>query len=109
MNYKDKQNNLHILDSTAFEYLLPTGSIQITDEEAVAIQLANEPVIDPKVAISAEIAQLERDSMLPRVTREFMLLFMQSQANPEQLATMPAYVRVKALDTQIATLRDQLK
>jgi hypothetical protein len=36
--YKDTGNQLHFLDDTAFEYMLPEGSIQITDEEAGAIR-----------------------------------------------------------------------
>jgi hypothetical protein len=38
MNYKDTQNKVHSLDSTAFEYLLPIGSVPITDEEAEALR-----------------------------------------------------------------------
>ena len=37
MNYKDLQNNIHFIDSAEFEYLLPEGSVQITQEEADAI------------------------------------------------------------------------
>ena len=37
MNYKDLENNLHFLDSTEFEHLLPVGCVQITDEEADSI------------------------------------------------------------------------
>ena len=40
MNYKDTQNNLHFLDSTEFEHLLPVGCVQITDEEAETIRLS---------------------------------------------------------------------
>jgi len=50
MYYKDQQNNLHVLDSSKFEYLLPAGCIQITDDEAQVIQtaqLAAIPVIIP--------------------------------------------------------------
>ena len=38
MNYKDLENNLHSLDSTDFEHLLPVGCVQITDEEAESIR-----------------------------------------------------------------------
>jgi len=44
--YKDTNNNLHFLDSTEFEYLLPVDCTPITDEEAQAIQAeieANQP------------------------------------------------------------------
>ena len=40
MNYKDSTNNLHFLDSTEFEHLLPVGCVQITDEEAETIRLS---------------------------------------------------------------------
>jgi hypothetical protein len=32
--YKDLNNEIHFLDNTDFEYLLPEGCIRITDEEA---------------------------------------------------------------------------
>ena len=38
MHYKAPDNSLHFLDSADFEYLLPAGSIQITDEEAEALR-----------------------------------------------------------------------
>jgi hypothetical protein len=40
MNYKDLENNLHFLDSTEFEHLLPVGCVQITDNEADSIRLS---------------------------------------------------------------------
>ena len=40
MNYKDLENNLHSLDSTEFENLLPVGCVQITDDEAETIRLS---------------------------------------------------------------------
>ena len=40
MNYKDLENNLHFLDSTEFEHLLPAGCVQITDDEADSIRLS---------------------------------------------------------------------
>lgn len=38
--YKDLQDNLHALDSVEFEYLLPTGTVQITEEEMHNIRAA---------------------------------------------------------------------
>lgn len=38
--YKDINNKIHVLDSEEFEYLLPQGSIAITDAEAEAIKQA---------------------------------------------------------------------
>ena len=43
MNYKAPDNSLHFLDDSAFEYLLPAGSVQITDAQAEAMR----PVIPP--------------------------------------------------------------
>jgi len=43
MNYKAPDNSLHFLDDSAFEYLLPPGSVQITDAQAEAMR----PVIPP--------------------------------------------------------------
>lgn len=42
-HYKDTNNGLHFLDDTGFEYMLPEGCVQITDEEAEAIRVANMP------------------------------------------------------------------
>ena len=36
--YKDAQGNLHELDDKSFEYLLPSGSVEITDAEAAELQ-----------------------------------------------------------------------
>ena len=44
MNYKDLENNLHFLDSTEFEHLLPVGCVAITDDEANSIRKAAEQV-----------------------------------------------------------------
>jgi hypothetical protein len=38
MHYKAPDNSLHFLDSTEYEYLLPAGSVAITDEEAEALR-----------------------------------------------------------------------
>lgn len=38
MHYKAPDNSLHFLDSAKYEYLLPAGSVQITDEEAEALR-----------------------------------------------------------------------
>lgn len=65
---------------------------------------------DGKAAILAEIASLESQNLLPRVTREFMLL--QFEAIAAERGIDPSanlgYVRLKALDERIANLRAQL-
>jgi len=37
-HYKAPDNSLHFLDDGAFEYLLPPGSVQITDAQAEAMR-----------------------------------------------------------------------
>jgi hypothetical protein len=37
-HYKAPDNSVHFLDSADYEYLLPAGSVQITDEEAEALR-----------------------------------------------------------------------
>jgi hypothetical protein len=39
-HYKAPDNSIHFLDSQEYEYLLPVGSVQITDEEADAMRAA---------------------------------------------------------------------
>jgi hypothetical protein len=46
MHYKAPDNSIHFLDSADYEYLLPAGSVQITDEEAEALR----PVYTPTYA-----------------------------------------------------------
>jgi hypothetical protein len=45
MHYKAPDNTVHFLDSAEHSYLLPNGSVQITDAEAVALNEANAPVL----------------------------------------------------------------
>lgn len=61
-----------------------------------------------KTAIRAQIAALEASQLMPRATREFMLLFMETSFTAEQLADNFGYVAVKTFDDQIKALRDQL-
>jgi hypothetical protein len=65
----------------------------------------HEPAQDPKQLIRGQIDALERQQIMPRATREFMLLFMESNATPEVLAANPGYQAVKAFDDQIKALR----
>ena len=103
MNYKSPDNKLHFIDPE-HAYLLPVGFVQITDAEAQAMQ----PVADQKDAIRAQIKALEQAQLMPRATREFMLLFMETSFTPAQLAQNIGYVGIKAFDAQIKALRDQL-
>lgn len=39
-HYKDTENKLHWIDSDEYEYVLPVGCVQITDEEAETLRPA---------------------------------------------------------------------
>lgn len=66
----------------------------------------------PEIPIPAiqQIAQLESATLLPRVTREFMLTSFAAQAAAASIdpMTSPAYAKLKALDDQIAILRKSI-
>lgn len=90
------------------EVNLQTGEIgnrAMTPEEVAAFSPAPEPT--PQERIDA----LERETMLPRPVRDFMLIAMEVEAakqgiTPEQLRLAnPGYRKVKELDEQIAALR----
>lgn len=65
---------------------------------------------DPKQIAHGKINYLESQSMLPRVVREYLLADFADKAVKAGLDPMllPAYVKLKALDDQIKTLRAQL-
>jgi hypothetical protein len=97
--YKAPDNSLHFLDDADFLHLLPSGSMPITEEEAEALQ--------PKPAgpsIQSQIDDLERAQLMPRATREFMLLWMEANNG----TSVPGYAPLKAFDEQIKALRSQL-
>lgn len=80
----------------------------LTPEEIAALPA---PVaIDPKIAIQAQIDELERTQLLPRISREFMLLQFASVATQQGVDPMTniAFSRLKAFDDQVAALRAKL-
>lgn len=54
-HYKDQNNQLHYLDSTTFEYLLPAGCVAISDAEADALRAAAITLPDSAAAKTAAI------------------------------------------------------
>lgn len=78
------------------------GDRAATSEEMAAWELSKLP------SPQSQIEALEREQLMPRATREFMLLFMETQFTPEVLALNPGYMAVKAFDNQIKDLRAQL-
>jgi hypothetical protein len=61
-----------------------------------------------KAQAEADIDAMERASMIPRATREFMIGYAEATFTPEQLAANIGYQKVKAFDNQIRALRAQL-
>ena len=51
--FKDTNNQIHVIDE-AFTHLLHSGCIEITQEEADAIHLANNPPPSPQLQINAD-------------------------------------------------------
>lgn len=102
MKFADSTNRVVIDGNSSF-------LAELLDAETLAtVEPADVP--DPKESIRAEIDQLERDSLLPRVTREFMLLSFATTAagmGVDPLSNV-AYVKVKELDDRIAALRGSL-
>lgn len=84
------------------EYNLATGETkELPDAEPITAP-------DPTIAIQSQIDDLEQQQIMPRATREFMLMFMEANAPAEVLAVNPGYQAVKAFDNQIVALRGQL-
>ena len=113
MKYKDQQNNVYHLDDESFAYLLPVGCVPITEEEAAV--LTTPPPEPEKTKAKHQIDEIERNTLMNRAVREFMLLTAEAQAaaqgvTPAQLyAANPAYKSVKDVDTQVTALRGKLK
>jgi ferritin len=85
-----------------------TGKYTNPQFEGQEFQEVAEIWLDHKDAIRAQIKKLEQEQLMPRATREFMLLFMESQFPANQLAQSIGYTGMKAFDNQIKALRDQL-
>lgn len=78
------------------------GWVALTVDQVAAQRAAQQ---DPRAVAQARIRALELDQLLPRAVREFILGYMQERATPEQLALLPAYVKLKEFDDLIAGLR----
>lgn len=90
------------IDSNGNLYI---GEMRLGDREATPEEIS---APKGKDSILAQIDALERQYLMPRATREFMLTFMELNAPAEVLAVNPGYQAVKAFDNQIKALRDQL-
>jgi hypothetical protein len=92
------------------EFNLETGALStvVLSPEEEAAYLSNvPPPPDPRKLVLDQIETMEKDQMLPRITREFMLLQFQAVAAAQGVDPMTnaAYVKLKQFDDQIATLR----
>lgn len=91
----------------------PVGVGWVWDGEAL-IPPPDPPPQDPDQAILQTIVRMEREQLMPRATREFILGAMEREAAEigmtlEQLsAKNKGYRALKLFDTQIAALRAQL-
>lgn len=65
---------------------------------------------NPPVPARVQIRALEFDHQAPRFVREYLLVAVAERAIAagQQPTALPAYVKLKALDDQIAALRRQL-
>jgi len=113
----DKQVRCHSYADVQMDMLrADLGADSASYADLIATVEANiKPPVPPTTAeinasIAAQIAGLEQATLMPRATREFMLTLFAATAASQGVdpMTSPAYVKVKALDDQIATLRRAL-
>jgi len=84
------------------------GDMVDGDRDATTYEIAAYAAAHAKDAIRTQIKSMEDRENLPRVSREFMLGTFEAQFPANVLAQHEGYVRLKAFDTQIKALRDQL-
>lgn len=89
-------------DDGSQDHLVRPNMVALTLEQVATARASRR---DAKAEAMAQIRGLEVANLMPRATREFMLLTLEAQATPEQLELLPAYVKLKAFDDQIAQLR----
>lgn len=88
-------------------------SIPVTGDsiEYVVSQISQAEIADKNnQSINNQIGSMEKATLLPRVTREFMLAAFAAQAAAAGIDPMTnvGYARMKALDEEIAALRRKL-
>lgn len=104
--YIDKENRPYFGD-------MQPGDREATPEEVAAWEASR---IEPeKTKAKRQIAEIERETLMNRAVREFMLAYAAREAAANALtldqlyAVNPAYKAVKDVDTQIVALRGKLK
>ena len=81
------------------------GDMVPGDRPATMEELVERNGVERKLQAAAQIRALEVEQIMPRATREFMLLTMETDYTPQVLAQHAGYDKLKAFDTQIAQLR----
>jgi hypothetical protein len=107
MGYIDSQGNYYEGDRQGDDQSVPQRPSSMHDWDGSAWVENRER---KAAAIQAEIDRLERESLMNRGVRELSLRQMEFMAGQlaEDLETIPAYVKFKALDDQITELRGQI-
>ena len=113
-HYKDPIANeiyAYAADGSQDAYI-KAGLVPISDAELAALRAPT--VEQQKANIQNQIESLERQQLMPRISREALLNFALQQGiatgltEPQIYATDASYRKLKDLDVSIITLRDQL-
>jgi hypothetical protein len=85
MHYKSPDNSVHFLDDDSFAYLLPTGSVPISDAEAATIRAAIQAA-----AQAARTYAEKRAAEYPPIGDQLDALWKGGDAQTEMLAKVMA-------------------
>lgn len=97
-HYKDTNNNLHFIDDASFAHYLPSGSIEINDEEANQIRIKNLPKANRANEIKAELNRIDSESI--RALRALLI--------PSTMQNEFDIRKLQSLEQQAAALRTEL-
>ena len=108
MHYKAPDNSIHFLDDTAYEHLLPAGSVQITDAEAEALR-----PVPPPPTVQDKLAALDATNTLTqRNLRETVMLMAEAfkavSGGAVDMTKIPGVAKVYSVEAEAAALRAQL-
>lgn len=111
--YKDTENKIHFLESADFVHLLPVGSVEITEAEAMAMQ---KPLLDQAKAAKWDAIKAERDFRTEHGGYQVGAKWFHSdqKSRSQQLglvllgANIPANLQWKTMDGTFVTMTQQL-
>ena len=99
--FKDENSGVHALESADFANLLPTGCVEITEDEAAVLQQPSSTVV--RVAeIDARLAEI--DQLSARPAREIALALLAGESVDSYTSE-----KLKALEIEAAALRAERK